>query len=318
MGGVEALRTIFARLRGGFDAAIVIVLHRSGGVSVLPAILEYQSGLPVVEAQDGARLEAGHVYVAPPGLHTRVDKARLEVAIGPQENGYRPSIDVLFRSAARCWGERAIGVVLSGALDCGAAGLVDIKEHGGIAIVQDPKSALNPQMPASALDVVRADHVVPPEAIGPLLERLVAKRVPRRHDHALAPRETLSSFVCPDCNGPIWSTEDHMYRCRVGHRFSADAFFKQKEKRLESALWEALNIMQERIDVCRRMAARARENGHARVAERYDARARDTEENAAILRDLVYRSEGALPIDEVAPVDDKRPKKKHRPRSRRV
>ena len=311
MGGVEALREMFGRLPGKLDAAVVIVLHRSAGVSVLPAILSYQSGLPVEEARDGVPLESGRIYVAPPGLHTRVDDGRLRVAIGPKENGYRPSIDVLFRSAARNYGERTIGVVLSGALDEGAAGLVDIKQHGGIAIVQDPKSAVNPQMPASAMDVVRPDHVVRPEAIGPLLARLVARPVTRRRKKALTAREKLSSFVCPECNGPIWVSGDE-YRCRVGHRFSAEGFFDSKEQRLESALWEALNVMQERIDVCRRMAERARENGHVGVAERYDARALETEENAAVLRDLVYRSNGSLPVDEADPVE-RRPRKKRRP-----
>jgi two-component system chemotaxis response regulator CheB len=288
---------------------------------VLPAILSYQSGLPVVEAEDGAPLASSRIYVAPPGLHTRVADSHLEVVVGPRENGHRPSIDVLFRSAARSFGERVIGVVLSGALDCGAAGLVEIKERGGIAIVQDPKSALNPQMPASAMDVVRPDYVVAPEAMGPLLAKLVTQPVRRRRRRALEPREKLSAFVCPDCNGPIWESGDGVYRCRVGHRFSAEGFFDSKEQRVENALWEALNVMQERIDVCRRMAQRSRENGHLNIADKYDSRASETEENAALLRDLIYRSNGMSPFDQAGmngTVAEKNGKKKKPKKPRRV
>ena len=317
MGGVEALRALFSRLPAGVEAAFVVVLHRSMGVTVLPEIITRESGQPAEEARDGVELRPCGIYVAPAGMHTRIEGSRLRVELGPRENGHRPSIDVLFRSAADSFGDRVIGVVLSGALDCGANGLLEIKRRGGVAIVQDPKTALNPQMPKSALDLVQADYVVPPMAMGRLFARLVTRRPRARKGTAAPQREELSSFVCPECNGPIWQTGGRSYRCRVGHRFSSEQFFAHKEKRLESALWEALNVMQERVDLSHRMAARARENGHRDIAERYESRAGDTAETAAMLRELVYRAGGVLPVDD-EPNGRRRPRKAQRRRKRSV
>lgn len=301
MGAIEALRALFAKVPPGLDAAFVVVVHRSAGMTVLPAILARDSGQAVETAQDGQSLEAGGIYVAPGGLHTRIDGEKLAVAIGPRENGHCPSIDVLFRSAAESYGNRVVGVVMSGALDCGAVGLLEIKRCGGVTVVQDPSTALNAQMPASAIELVHPDHVAAPAAMGPLLARVVVRPPPHHRRRVTALPERPAPFVCPECNGPIWEKRGGvLYRCRTGHRYSAELFFKEKEKRLESALWEALNVMQERMELAERMAARARENGHRGVAERFDARAADAAENAAVLRELLYRSDGSVPIDEVA------------------
>ncbi|MDB4966798.1 MAG: cheB2 [Myxococcales bacterium] len=319
MGGVEALRALFAAVPRPIATAFVVVLHRSGGPDVLSDILARDSGLPGASARDGERLEPGRIYVAPAGFHTWIEGDRLRVTLGPRENGQRPAVDPLFRSAARSWENRAIGVVLSGALDCGARGLAEIKGRGGLAIVQDPSTAINPQMPESALDAVSADHVVPPEAIGPLVARLVKKAPPRRRAVRRPASEKPSGFMCPECNGPISEAGSEAYRCRVGHRYSAERFFDEKELRLENALWEALNVMQERIELSHRMAARARDKGHTTTAGRYESRAGDTAENAALLRDLIYRLGGALPIDEAAAVAvDEVRQKRGRKRARSV
>ncbi|MCA1665366.1 MAG: chemotaxis protein CheB [Myxococcales bacterium] len=298
MGALDPLRALFARVPAGLDAAFVVVVHRSAGLTVLPAILARESGQSVAIAEDGQSLEAGRTYVAPGGLHTRIDDGKLAVGMGPRENGHRPSIDVLFRSAAQSFGNRVVGVVLSGALDCGAVGLLEIERGGGVTVVQDPATALNPQMPKSAIELVRPDHVVAPAAMGPLLARLLVRSPPHHRRRHLRAVERQVPFVCPECSGPIWEENRGLrYRCRTGHRFSADFFFKEKERKLEGALWEALNIMQERAELSKRMAARARENGHEGVAERFDSRVADAEENAALLRDVVYRSDGVLPFD---------------------
>jgi two-component system, chemotaxis family, protein-glutamate methylesterase/glutaminase len=311
MGAIEALRALFAKVPAGLDAAFVVVVHRSAGVTVLPQILARHSGQAVETAQDGQPLEAGGIYVAPAGLHTRVDDEKLAVGMGPRENGHRPAIDVLFRSAAQSYGNRVIGVVLSGALDCGSVGLLEIKRCGGITVVQDPATALNAQMPQSAIDLVHPDHLAAPAAIGPLLARLLVRPPPHHRGRYTRPPERQAPFVCPECSGPIWEERGGIdYRCRTGHRYSAEFFFKAKEKKLESALWEALNVMQERIELSKRMAARARENGHGGVAERFESRASDAAENAALLRDLVYRSDGTLPVDEVALEAPKRARRK--------
>jgi len=313
MGAIEALRALFGRVPAGLDAAFVVVVHRSAGVTVLPQILARDSGQAVETAQDGQSLEAGGIYVAPGGLHTRIDGDKLAVAIGPRENGHRPSIDVLFRSAAESYGNRVIGVVLSGALDCGSLGLLEIKRCGGVTVVQDPATALNAQMPQSAINLVHPDHMAAPAAMGPLLSRLLVRPPPHHRRRYAPPPQRQAPFVCPECSGPIWEERGAIdYRCRTGHRYSAELFFKEKEKKLESALWEALNVMQERIELSKRMAARARENGHDGVAERFESRAADAEENAALLRDLIYRSDGTLPMDEVPLEAKKQARRKRR------
>jgi two-component system, chemotaxis family, protein-glutamate methylesterase/glutaminase len=308
MGGVEALGTLFGRLPP-VAAAIVVVLHRSGGSTALANILERVSKRPAHDARDGEPLLSGRIYVAPVGFHTIVEPSRLRVKMGPRINGHRPSIDVLFHSAAESFGNRAIGVVLSGALDCGAIGLWEIKRAGGLAVVQDPASAMNPQMPQSALDHTKVDRIAAPGKLGPLLGELVERPPPRaRRQVADLPRE-LAAFVCPECNGPIWRVGGRQFRCRVGHTFSPDGFFAAKERRLEAALWEALNAMNERRDLCHRMSAQARAKGHDDVADNYEWRANETAHNAKVLRELVDRTNGELRAEtEARAVDRARPR----------
>lgn len=172
-GGVEALRELAAALPPDLPASVLIVLHLSpGGPGLLPAILNRAGPLPAAHATDGEELRRGRIYVAPPDFHMLVADGRLRLARGPRENLHRPAIDALFRSAAAAWGPRVIGVVLTGALDDGTAGLGAIKRTGGVAVVQDPEEAAYPSMPRSALRNVRVDHCVPLAEIPPLLDQL--------------------------------------------------------------------------------------------------------------------------------------------------
>lgn len=178
-GGVMALTALVAGLPSGFPAAVLIVLHVPPyAESRLPEILARASALPVAHAQDGEEIVGGRVYVAPPDRHLLVRSGRLELSHGPRENRSRPAVDPLFRTAARAYGPRAIGVVLSGALYDGSAGLLALKSRGGMAIVQDPEQAAVDSMPRSAIRLAAVDHVVPVEAIGPLLDLLVQEHAP--------------------------------------------------------------------------------------------------------------------------------------------
>jgi two-component system, chemotaxis family, protein-glutamate methylesterase/glutaminase len=173
-GGVEALVKIVSGLDPSVEAAVVIVLHLPAtGHSVLPDILRRAGPLPVVSATNGQPLEPGCIIVAPPDHHVLVQDGKIVLDRGPRENGSRPAADPLFRSAARAGASRVIGVVLSGALDDGVAGLRAIKDAGGVAIVQDPNDAVTPSMPATALAHVPVDHVVPADGLAQLLLRLV-------------------------------------------------------------------------------------------------------------------------------------------------
>ena len=153
-GGLEALRTLLGNLPGNIAASIFVVLHIGARPSVLPQVLGAASPLPVAHAVDGAPIRMGHVHIAPPDLHLLVEQGnggqgRIRLSRGPRENLTRPAVDPLFRSAAEAFGPRVIGVILSGALSDGTAGLIGIKKHGGIAIVQDPDEAQYPGMPCS-------------------------------------------------------------------------------------------------------------------------------------------------------------------------
>src|SRR5437764_11828796 len=175
-GGVDAISTVVAGLPADLRAAVLVVLHVSPrGKSVLPHILSSRGPLPARHATDGERLEPGRVYVAPPDQHLVVEPGRVRVTGEPRENGVRPSVDTLFRSAALAYGPAVVGVVLSGTLDDGTAGLIAIKQHGGVAVVQDPNEAVFPSMPASAARFSDPDHIVPLDKVAPLLASIVGE-----------------------------------------------------------------------------------------------------------------------------------------------
>jgi two-component system chemotaxis response regulator CheB len=180
-GGVEALREITRGLPANLPATLFVVLHvPPQNPSHLPAILSRSGPLPAAHAGDGAEFVPGRIYVAPPDTHLLVESGRTHLSHGPTENRHRPAIDPLFRSAARAYGSRVVGVVLTGSLDDGTAGLYQIRRHGGVAVVQDPDDALFPSMPANALEYVGADYRCQVTEIAPLLERLA--RTPVRAD----------------------------------------------------------------------------------------------------------------------------------------
>src|SRR5688500_11634716 len=184
-GGVEALIRIAGQLPRDLPAAVFVALHFPVySTSMLPRILERAGDLPAAHASDGARIEPGRIYVAPPDRHLIVLRQSVHVVRGPRENGHRPAIDPMFRSAAIAHGNRVVGVVLTGNLDDGTAGLLAIKRRGGIAIVQNPTEALFPSMPASALEHVDVDFVLPLSAIGDQL-RALAEELGRRTEGAV-------------------------------------------------------------------------------------------------------------------------------------
>ena len=177
-GGVQALIKLVSDLPANLNAAVFIVLHvPSDSPSFLPGILSRDAKLPVAHARDGERIVSGKVYIAPLDQHLLIEDGYVKLVHGPKENLHRPSIDVLFRSAARRGGPRVIGVVLTGARDDGAMGMRVIKQCGGIAIVQDPDEAPFPSMPMSVLQNVTVDYSLPLTAIAPLLNELSKQTV---------------------------------------------------------------------------------------------------------------------------------------------
>ncbi len=224
--------------------------------SEMPGILSRVGPLQAVHPKDRTKIEAGFIYIAPPDHHLLIDDGHVAVKRGPKENGFRPSIDALFRSAAYSYGSGTIGVVLSGALHDGTSGLWTIKRLGGIAIVQDPYEARYPSMPRSALEYVEADYTVRSEELAPLLTRLahepptqdmsvgtdldqrleerIAKEVQIAAGTELSQKEILklgelTPFTCPDCHGALVRIVEgklSRFRCHTGHGFTEDALLE--------------------------------------------------------------------------------------------
>lgn len=304
-GGVSALSELVKALPGDLPAAVLVVLHLAPEhMSVLPRILSTAGRLPAHHATDGETLQQGQIYVAPPDRHLLVESGRLRVQAGARENGCRPAVDPLFRTAAWAYGPRVIGVLLTGALDDGSAGLVAVKARGGMAVVQDPEDAFCADMPRNALEVVEADYVVPLARMGSLLIRLASEEavgvaadaplVTREAAIALATPEVQfeppgapSRLSCPACGGVLNEVNDHgmmRFRCQTGHAYAPDSLIGAQHMGVESALWAALRALEEQVDLGRRMAMRARASKHPRSATRYEERALAAEEQAALIR----------------------------------
>jgi two-component system chemotaxis response regulator CheB len=310
-GGVEALSTLVAALPADLPASVCVVLHvPADGMSVLPRILARAGPLPAVHPTDGQLLKPGTIYVAPPDRHLVLERDRVRLTRGPRENGHRPSVDLLFRSAARRFGARVVAVVLSGSGDDGTAGLVVVRRRGGVGVVQQPKDAVCASMPSNALEVAGAEYQVPASELGELIGRLVQEEVadvePIDPQHGFpVPDEireeyewtekgqdppSLSGFTCPECGGRLWEIQEPemiRYRCRVGHGYSPDSLLTSNTEALEGALWAALNALEEHASLTRRLADNARMRSHKLTASRFEERASDTERQAAILRRLL-------------------------------
>ena len=297
-GGVEALRRLALALPPDLPAAVFVVIHLAPDVeSGLAEILDRMGNLPAVWAQDGQPFEGGRIYVAPPDRHLLLERDRMRLSTGPRENRARPAIDPLFRSAAIHFGPRVVGVVLTGMLSDGTAGLHAVKRCGGVAVVQDPADARSPSMPLSALRHVAVDHCVPLSEMGALLPRLAAEpggdvmEVPDelRFEHEMLLRDGIgidamdwigrrAALVCPECGGALWSVEGgglRRYRCHVGHAYAAPDLLAAQSETVRYALWNVLRTHEERTELMRQMAADARERGRHHGAAMWEARVRE-------------------------------------------
>lgn len=254
-GGVEALRKLVSSLPPDLRAAVFIVEHiPAWPPSKLPEILSRAGAVPAVHARDGAAIEMGMIYIAPPDHHLIVRQGHVHLERGPKENRHRPAINPLFRSAALAYGPRVIGVILTGSMDDGTLGLWEIKQRGGIAIVQDPAEAPYPEMPRSALHNVEVDYSVPVDKISPLLNTLSAQQIGEPKVRETVPKKNseLTSLTCPECRGPIQQqTHGEMveFSCRVGHRYSAETFLAAHSETRERTLWAAVVALEEGADI---------------------------------------------------------------------
>jgi two-component system chemotaxis response regulator CheB len=314
-GGIDALTELVAALPGDLAAAVFVVLHvPAGATSVLPGILSRAGSLPAEHVRSSTEIERAHIYVAPPDFHLQLNDGRVAAVPGPRENGHRPAIDHLFRSAAHAFGPRAVGVILSGTLDDGTLGLRTIKEHGGVGLVQDPTSAEHAGMPRSAIEHASPDHVARPSELAKMIVELAddplenadvegARTMNERADdvahqatrHPQPGDET--GLTCPECGGAIWEQQNGnvtSFRCRVGHSYTADTFAVAQGETVEAAVWMALRLIEERIQLTRELAHRFEHQ--RRTAESFEAKAAELERHAAALRPIVDGVAGAVTL----------------------
>jgi two-component system, chemotaxis family, protein-glutamate methylesterase/glutaminase len=314
-GALDALLQIFPRGGGALEAAVFVVVHSGSKPGALPTIIGRRSGITTVLPADGERIEHGRIYVAPNDCHMILEEGVVRTVRGPRENRVRPAIDPLFRTAARTYGGRVVGVVLSGTLDDGAAGLAEIRRSGGVAVVQDPADALFDGMPRSAIASAGADHVVPAGAIAPLLRELTsgaavqdisvvessgdgdppdAVESPLEAQSEFHQNGRVSVFTCPECSGTLWEVSEAgviRYRCRVGHAFSRDSLDEAQAASVESALWIAMRALEERAELARRTARRMQEQGLPGSARRFQQRAREADEGRELVRKVLFTTD---------------------------
>jgi two-component system chemotaxis response regulator CheB len=312
-GATAPLKAILGRLPTDLPAAVFVVLHiPSQGIGILSTVASAASRLPVVPAASGMVIERGHIYLAVPDHHLLVHESHIMLGQGPRENMARPAIDPLFRSAALQYGPRVIGVVLSGLLSDGAAGLNAIKRCGGVALVQDPADAIADEMPLRAIEATTVDLCVAGGRIGDVLSDLAretpgaALPVPPeiRLEVEIAAGERIGSdslahiahpaaLTCPACGGVLSTVkmgQPLRFRCQVGHAYTAEALAKEQEGRVDEALRVALRIIEERAELVQRMAEDGRQSGRVAVARLYEARATEYRGYSDMIRRVMLQS----------------------------
>jgi two-component system chemotaxis response regulator CheB len=311
-GGVETLSKLVSQLPSDLNAAIFVALHfPPHATSLLPQILNRLKTIPARHPAEGDAIEPGNIYIAPPDYHLLVRQGRIHLDHGARENGHRPAIDTLFRSIAYAYGQQAIGVILTGTLDDGTAGLLTIKARGGIAIVQDPNEALFTGMPLSAINAVEVDEILKVRDIARRLIELSTLPIQEKkpmteeisHEGEWVAQEKAaiergertglaSAFTCPDCGGVLWELHDQSlmrYRCHVGHAYSIDSLLSEKDNSLERALWTANRALEEKAALARRMAAQAKRSHHSMSEAQFLERAAEAESHAAVLKQVLLQ-----------------------------
>ena len=317
-GGLNALSEFVGQLKTGMDAAVFIVMHlsRTSISDFLFHQLRPLTDLKCEIATEGASIKKDHIYIAAPNLHLLVKKDKIILGRGPEENRWRPSIDVLFRSAAAAYSTRTIGVVLTGLLDDGTTGMLAIKRSGGTCIVQDPNEAEYPDMPLSVLNNMEVDYSIglanmgeviesitqtnPEEKPAPddvIIESEIAERVVVDYDNVKQLGEH-SLYACPDCGGGLWDITKKggggkvvRYRCHIGHSYSEkDLVIKQGEI-FESTLWTALRIMEERRNLLMKMENDHAKKGLAVIAKNYKEKADEIQVHVDKMKEVLFASQ---------------------------
>lgn len=315
-GGFEVLKKVVQKLPPDLDASIFIVWHMSPDIrGILPDVLNKFNTISAANAYDKELIKPNRIYVAPPDHHLLIEEGRVRVTRGPKENRFRPAVDPLFRSAAYVYGSRVIGVILSGALDDGTAGLWRIKANGGLAVVQDPSDAEVSSMPENALREVGVDYCVPAADLAELLVKLSSEEVTEntvimkdektKIEIAIAAEENalqvgsmnlgvLSPYTCPECHGVLSKIIDGnitRFRCHTGHAYSADSLMSALTEKIEDSLYGAIRGMDESIFLLNHIGDHYAEANQPKAAAVYFKKAKEAEERSNLVRKAVHSHE---------------------------
>lgn len=312
-GGIDALKELVAGLPKDLKAAVFITLHVAPhSLGILPDILERHGPLPATNAREMEQIEMGRIYVAPPDRHMVIEPSgRVRVTRGPRENRFRPAVDPMFRSAAHAFGPRVVGVILTGWLDDGTAGMWAIKERGGTAIVQHPDDCFAPAMPMNAIRHVEVDHIVPLKEIAPLLVRLTETQAAEeggrsvseemeievkiaREDNALESGIMKwgepSVYACPECHGVLLQLKEggnFRFRCHTGHAYSVDSLLAEFTEKTEESLWSAIRAIEEGVLLMRDLAKHFSERHNGTDVEALLRKAEESQQRADLVRRAV-------------------------------
>jgi two-component system, chemotaxis family, protein-glutamate methylesterase/glutaminase len=315
-GGLEAIKKLIQSLPSDFSAPIFIVWHMSPDIQgIIPRVLNNLNAIYAANAYDGEPIQQNRIYFAPPDRHMLIEEGVVRLSQGPKENHFRPAVDPLFRSAAYVFGNRVIGIILSGSLDDGTAGLWRIKHNGGTAIVQNPQEAEVPSMPQNAIREVNVDYIVSVAEMAALLVRL-SKRKVNDNPEEMKDEKTkieidiaagksefsrnslvigeLSPYSCPECQGVLSKITDgnlSRFRCHTGHAYSIDTLLSSISEKIESSLYTALGALEESIMLLNHMGDHLAESKHTKLAALYFNKAKKAEERVEILRNTVMGNE---------------------------
>jgi two-component system chemotaxis response regulator CheB len=313
-GGIRALEELVMQLTPEMDAAFFVVLHlsRKGIGEFLFQRMQRNTSLKCKVATNGEAIEKGVVYIAPPDNHLLVAKGHVVVGRGARENGWRPSINNLFRSAAASYNSRVIAIILTGMLDDGATGMRAVKRCGGVSIVQDPNEADYPDMPLSVLDSMEVDHVTSLTKMGATLADIIRTRhdveeaaVPEdvrleaEIDERVSTRiDDISQFEkininCPDCGGGLYEMQKEApihYRCHVGHSYSERELLIRVSEVMENTFWTSLRMMEERRTLLMNLHKKDAQRGYIKTSERHLGLAKEMEVHIENLKQILYTS----------------------------
>ena len=320
-GGINALIQLVGNLPAGLPIAVFVVIHMSkqSQADIITNRLQKSTAYSCLVAENDTTIEAGHIYLAPADWHLFLKSGKMLLLHGPHENRWRPSIDVLFRSAAAAYDSCATGVILSGLLDDGTSGMSAIKRSGGICIVQEPSEAEYDDMPLNVINNVPVDHRVLAQDMGYIIADMLSKpraRLPIPEDVRIEADitermasnitdmqklATHSNFTCPDCGGGLWELEKNghkRYRCHTGHVYTALSLLEKQGEEMEESIWISIRMLEERRNLLLNISGHSKDNAGPGLIDNYKRRADELAMHVERLKSLLISISKSEPGDE--------------------